>query len=235
VVEKVNPRSPTEHAGLTALLRRHLLAARAQRQRLVDCQGLELYLINPDFPQRDLSPEEFLVVLNYPAYWAFCWASGRVLARFILDHPEWVRGKRVLDFGSGSGVVGIAAARAGAREVVACDIDADALAATTANAELNQVLLTLRGQFVDCEGVFDLIVAADVLYDSANLHWLDRLVERAGSVLLADSRIRNFDHPAFQALGQWQSTTIPDLDESAEFRRVSVFAATPVAGSHSPA
>ena len=212
------------HADLTARLKRHLPFAQARRQALPEVPGLELFLLNPDFPQHELTAEEMSAALNYPAYWAFCWASGQVMARFLFDQPDWVRGKRVLDFGSGSGVAGIAAALAGAAEVVACDIDPDALAATAANARLNGVDIILQQDYEDCDGEFDLVLVADVLYDRANLPWLDRLLERAAAVLLADSRIRDFSHPAYRQLGCRQSNTWPDLDESAEFRTVSLYA-----------
>lgn len=164
-------------------------------------------------------------LMEEPFYWAFCWASGAVLARYLLDHPALVAGKRVMDFGSGSGVVAIAAAKAGAAEVVACDIDPAALIATETNAELNQVQLTLSGDFDRVEGELDLIVAADVLYDRANLPWLRRFQERAASVLIGDSRIRQFDFPGYRKLDEVDACTLPDLDESAEFRRVSIYGA----------
>src|SRR5512139_3731106 len=71
-----------------------------------------------------------------PPYWAFPWAGGQALARFVLDHPGWVRGRRVLDFATGSGLCAIAAARAGALAVVATDIDPVAATAARLNAEL---------------------------------------------------------------------------------------------------
>ncbi len=212
-----------EHPGLSALLQRHLPFARAVRQSLPTESELSLYLLNPDFPQHALTAEQMDAVLNYPAYWAFCWASGQVLARFLREQPDWVRDRRVLDFGSGSGVAGIAAAQQGAAEVVACDIDVDALAATAANADLNGVQIALYEDFEDCEGQFDVILVADVLYDRDNLPWLDRLADRAAEVLVADSRIRDFSHPRYRKLGEWESNTLPDLDESPEFRRVSIY------------
>jgi predicted nicotinamide N-methyase len=214
-----------EHAGLSALLRRHLPFARAERQPLPDERALELYLLNPDFPQHALTAGQMDAVLNYPAYWAFCWASGQVLARYLREQPAWVRGKRVLDFGTGSGVAAIAAALQGAAEVVACDIDPDALQATAANALLNNVPVTLRDSYESCDGEFDLILVADVLYDRANLPWLDQFAERAPQVLVADSRIKNFHHPRYRKLGTWESNTLPDLDESPEFRTVAIYAA----------
>jgi predicted nicotinamide N-methyase len=217
--EKVN--SP----NLTGLLRTHLPFARAEHTPVPGCGELALFLLNADFAQHELSPEQVRAVADYPAYWAFCWASGQVLARFLCDNPAWVAGKRVLDFGAGSGVAGIAAGLAGASAVVACDIDPDARQAALDNAALNGVALTVCADFDACEGDFDVILAADVLYDRANLAWLDRFLARAGTVLVADSRVRDFSHPAYTRLGQWESCTLPDLDESAEFRRVSLYAA----------
>ena len=211
------------NSELTALLQQHLPFARAEQLALPAYSELQLFLLNQDFPRHGLTDEEMQAVINYPAYWAFCWASGQVLASFLRDHPQWVAGKRVLDFGSGSGVAGIAAALAGAADVVACDIDPDAIAATTINAALNNVEIELRDDYESCEGVFDLILVADVLYDRENLPWLDRFLQRAPAVLVADSRVRDFSHPGYRRLDQWESTTLPDLDESPEFRRVSVY------------
>lgn len=76
-------------------------------------------------------------------YWAYVWAGGAVLARHILDHPEIVAGRRVLDLGAGSGLVGIAAAKAGAREVIAAEIDRNGVAALGLNAAANGVVITV--------------------------------------------------------------------------------------------
>lgn len=184
---------------------------------------IELYLINADFPRGRLPQEVALQLMEQPFYWAFCWASGAVLARYLLDHPSLVADKRVLDFGCGSGVVAIAAAKAGAKEVIACDIDPTALAAATANAELNQTTLTLSDDFDNVDGELDVIVAADVLYDRENLPWLARFQEKAERVLVGDSRIRNFDFPGYRKLSEVDACTLPDLDESAEFRKVSIY------------
>src|SRR5438876_2819277 len=72
-----------------------------------------------------------------PPFWAFAWAGGQALARYLLDRPETVAGREVLDFGSGSGLVAIAAAKVGAARITAADIDPVAAAAIAANAELN--------------------------------------------------------------------------------------------------
>jgi predicted nicotinamide N-methyase len=153
-----------------------------------------------------------------------------VLARYLLAHPELVRGKRVLDFGCGSGVVAIAAALAGAREVVACDIDPLALAASRVNAVLNGVSLTFAEDFHVVAGELDLIIVADVLYDRGNLAWLGQFLDRAGTVLLADSRVKSFDFPPYRQIARERSNTLPDLDESAEFRDVRIYCAERIPG-----
>lgn len=127
-----------------------------------------------------------------PPFWAFAWAGGLGLARYVLDHPETVRGLRVLDFASGSGLVGLAAAKAGAKTVWSCDIDPLAQEAARLNAVLNDVALgamevTYLKQPV--KGV-DVILAGDVCYDFAMaprvVAWL-RLCARNGTrVLLGD-------------------------------------------------
>lgn len=186
---------------------------------------MRLQLLNADYPQDALSQEEMTRVMDNPLYWVFCWASGQVLAKFLLAQPSWVRGRRVLDFGCGSGVVAIAAALAGARQVIACDIDPLALEATRINAALNAVQLELVEDYFAIEGDIDLIIVADVLYDSSNFVWLERFTQRAARVLIADSRVKNFDQPPYRQIARCEGWTLPDLDESAEFRDVRIYLA----------
>jgi predicted nicotinamide N-methyase len=204
-------------------LRDVLSTARAECVTLPDVAEIKLFLLNADFSSAQLTADEMRAVLNYPAYWAFCWASGQVLARYLLDHPSLVRGKTVLDFGCGSGVVAIAAAKAGAARVFACDIDVDARLATKLNAELNGVELELIDDYYTCDVSVDIILAADVLYDRANLAWLPLFLRRAEHVLLADSRVRNFSVPDFCKIAELSGSTWPDLDEFDEFRVVRLY------------
>ena len=210
---------------LTDLVADILPAARIEALQVSPSSSLQLYLLNADYPQGNLSQEAMLRLMDEPFYWGFCWASGLVLAEYILEHPAVVADKRVLDFGCGSGVVAIAAAMAGAAEVVACDIDPAALLATAENATLNQVELSLCDDFEHVSGKVDLIIVADVLYDKANYPWLARFVDRADSVLIADSRVKDFDFPPYRAIDRRQAWTMPDLDESAEFRDVRIYRA----------
>ncbi len=184
---------------------------------------LKLWLIDANNMDRAFSPEETRRILEDPPYWSFCWASGLALARFLAEQPQWVAGKRVLDFGAGSGVAGIAAMKAGALEVVACDLDPLAIGACRANAELNGVTLQYSGDFFAEEDRFDLILVADVLYDRANLPLLDQFLSRGKEALVADSRVRDFQHPLYKRLGILEALTLPDLAEPWEFRRVSLY------------
>lgn len=177
----------------------------------------------------DLHPEEPLdgavvnALMEEPPYWSLCWASGQVLARYLLDHPERMRGRTVVDLGAGSGVVAIAAALAGAKWVIACDLDPWARQAVEENARANGVVLETSAALEDCLGQADLVTAADILYDRDNLSLLPRLAESA-QVLLADSRIPGLDPAGYRRLGVDHATTWPDLDESGEFNRVRLFA-----------
>ncbi|MDI1301490.1 MAG: 50S ribosomal protein L11 methyltransferase [bacterium] len=213
-------------ATLTAAIRKTLSAARIVPTTLPDCGGLQLYLLAADFPQTALSPQEMHAALNEPAYWIFCWASGLALARKILREPALVRGRKVLDFGAGSGVVACAAALAGAAEVVACDIDTASLAACAANAALNRVSLRLAGDFFTLQEDFDLILAADVLYDRSNHHFLDAFLQRAPQVLVADSRVKNLQVPPYRLMSTEAAETLPDLNEFDEFRQVRFYEAS---------
>jgi predicted nicotinamide N-methyase len=140
--------------------------------------------------------ESDLAALGLEApYWAFAWAGGQALARFVLDRPEIVRGRDVLDFGSGSGVVAIAAALAGARSVIAADVDPIAAEAARLNAALNGVSIAVTGGDLtaapDPGGrAFGVILAGDVAYDRAQAdRFLARLRAEAGrgaDVLVGD-------------------------------------------------
>lgn len=186
------------------------------------CPELSLYLLDDSYPQHLLSPEQTAQLMHKPPYWCFCWASGDVLARYLLDNPAMVSGKKVLDFGAGSGVAGIAAALAGASEVYLCDSDRQARMASLLNAKLNGVKAEVLASIP--EGVeFDLLLVSDVLYDRDNLSLLPLLEAFDCTLLLADSRVPGFSRPGYQLLGSFESSTWPDLDESASFRHVRLF------------
>jgi len=127
-----------------------------------------------------------------PPYWAFAWAGGQALARYLLDHPEQVTGKHVLDFAAGSGLSGIAAAKAGAAAVTANEIDPFAAAAIGLNAALNGVeVAVLEADLIGTAGGgWDLVLAGDVFYErdlAARAEpWLRRLAAAGATVLIGD-------------------------------------------------
>ena len=149
-------------------LRQTLSRGRVRITRPAGCPAIPLYLFDPATLDGPLSHDEAQAVVAEPAYWSFCWASGQALASYLLATPELVRGRRVLDFGCGSGVVAIAAMLAGACEAIACDLDPDARAATLANAALNGVSVRVCDHWQQRPAELDLILAADVLYDHDN-------------------------------------------------------------------
>jgi len=125
-----------------------------------------------------------------PPFWAFGWPGGQALARHLLDAPEKVRGKRVLDFGSGSGLCGIAAAKSGGG-VTAVELDPLALTATSLNAALNGVALEVRvANVVGTDEGWDVVLAGDVFYERAPsgaiATWLRGLAGRGATVLVGD-------------------------------------------------
>jgi predicted nicotinamide N-methyase len=126
-----------------------------------------------------------------PPYWAFAWPGGQALARTILDDPSIVAGKRVLDFAAGSGLVAIAAAKAGAASVIAAEIDRFAAAAIGLNAALNDVTVPVTLEdMVGETGPWDLVLAGDVCYERPMAErvtaWLRRLVASGIDVMIGD-------------------------------------------------
>jgi predicted nicotinamide N-methyase len=126
-----------------------------------------------------------------PPFWAFAWAGGQALARYVLDAPDLVRGRDVLDLATGSGLVGIAAARAGAQRVTANDIDPLALAAARANAAANGVRLHLvGGDLLQTDRRYAVILAGDVCYSREMagrvLAFLRRAAAHGSLVLVGD-------------------------------------------------
>ncbi len=212
---------------MTENLKQTISEAELVQTALPACPQLSLYLISEAYPRGPLPHEEMLAIMAQPAYWAFCWASGQVLAAELLKHPELCRDKTVLDLGAGSGVVAIAAALSGARRVIACDLDPQALDACRANAKLNAVELETLDDLEKLDSRVDLLIAADVLYDRENLVWLDQLARFAATVIIADSRIRDPQvFKGYDVLGTQTSCTLPDLDELKEFGKVSLYRRT---------
>jgi len=126
-----------------------------------------------------------------PPFWAFAWAGGQALARYVLDNPDVVRGRRVLDVATGSGLVAIAAAKAGAAEVTGIDIDAFAEVAVDLNAGVNGVAVRARtGDPSGTDEGWDVILAGDICYQrdmtEAMMAWLGPIAAQGRPVLIGD-------------------------------------------------
>ncbi len=210
---------------LETTLQEVLTEARLVPTELPGLPELRLWLLDPVNLDRAFAEQETRALLDKPPYWGFCWGSGLALARWVLDHPEQVRGKRVLDFGAGSGVVALACRAAGASASIACDLDAPARWASQLNAELNELDIELAEDFFAVDGKLDMILAADVLYDADNRVFLDHFAARSNQVLVADSRVRDLRHPGYRRLDTLVGQTLPDLGEPLEFRQVALYCA----------
>jgi predicted nicotinamide N-methyase len=175
-----------------------------------------------------LKTEEELEAIGLPPpFWAFAWAGGQGLARYVLDHPETVRGKSVLDFASGSGLVGIAAAKAGATEVVCADIDPFCGAATALNAAANGVAIGFTAaDLVGTDSGWDVVLAGDIFYDKPFaerlLPWLAALKQRGGRVLVGDPGRAYLPKSGLTRLAQYEVPVTRAL-EDAEVKRTTVW------------
>ena len=185
---------------------------------------LKLYLATEVVPLWHATEEELARQGVPPPFWAFAWAGGQALARYVLDNPGIARGKRVLDVGSGSGMVGIAAARCGAAHVLAADIDAFSCAAIRLNAIANAVEIAVtQDDVIGTSGDWDLILVCDLFYErplaERLLAWLKELQTDA---LLGDPGRNYFPPSGVEKLATYNVQVTRDLEDR-EIRQTSVY------------
>lgn len=175
-----------------------------------------------------LKTEEELDALGLPPpFWAFAWAGGQGLARHLIDNPGLVEAKSVLDFATGSGLVAIAAKRAGAARVTAADIDPWAATATRLNADENGVTFDFRQtDLVGIDEGWDVILAGDVFYDQAMARlirpWFTALAQRGALVLVGDPGRAYCPRDRMELLASYNVPVTRALEDS-EIKRTSVF------------
>jgi predicted nicotinamide N-methyase len=153
-----------------------------------------------------------------PPYWAFAWPGGQAIARYVLDHPESLRGARVLDFAAGSGLAAIAAAKAGAVSVAAAEIDEFALAAIVLNAGLNNVSVETIGEdVVGRPSAWDIVLAGDVCYERPMAEqvarWFAALAAAGTEVLMADPGRAYLPRQGLVELARYDVPTSLDLED----------------------
>ncbi|HLW92189.1 MAG TPA: 50S ribosomal protein L11 methyltransferase [Roseiarcus sp.] len=164
-----------------------------------------------------------------PPYWAYPWAGGVALARHFFERPITVAGRRVLDFGAGSGIVGIAAAKCGAKKVIAAEIDRNAIEALRLNAAANGVSIDIVAHdIVDAEPPpVDLVAAGDVFYDPDLARkvtaFLDRCLARGLEVLVGDPGRAYLPSQRLRIVAEYPAVDFGDAP-SGPARRSSVFA-----------
>lgn len=161
-----------------------------------------------------------------PPFWGWVWPGSQALARFLLDVPEWVAGKSVLDLGCGNGFSALAAARAGAASVVANDIDPHAMHMVAIGSELNNVTVQLVADDLliedDGQKDYDVVLVGDLFYARALAHrvekWLRRAVEAGVTVLVGDPGRAYFPRQEMIALGVYDVPVSPEVESVSRLR-----------------
>jgi predicted nicotinamide N-methyase len=188
---------------------------------------IRLHLATEVVPLWRKTEEELEAAGIPPPYWAFAWAGGQALARYLLDNPAEVSGKRVLDFGSGSGLVAIAAAKAGAAEVMASDIDPFARAAIALNAATNGVIINVTSDdVIGSFAAWDVMLLGDMCYEQPLagrlLEWLAGCVHDGTRVLLGDPGRSYFPKSGVHKLATYSVQTTRELEDR-DLRETSVY------------
>ncbi len=189
---------------------------------------LSLYVADEITPIWRMTEEALGEMGLAPPFWAFAWAGGQAIARYLLDHPDAVRGKAVLDFAAGSGMCAIAAMRAGAERALACDIDPFCRAAIALNAEANGVVVdSAIADLLDRPApAVDVILAGDICYEKPLaervLAWLTDADAKGARVLIGDPGRTYFPRAGLVRLADYQVATTRELEDF-EIKRTGVW------------
>jgi predicted nicotinamide N-methyase len=189
---------------------------------------IRLYVADEITPIWKMTEEALGELGLAPPFWAFAWAGGQAIARYLIDHPEEARGKAVLDFASGSGLCAIAAMKAGADRALACDIDPFCRAAIALNAEANGVVVdSVIADLLDRPApAVDLILAGDICYEKPLaervLAWLADAAAGGSRVLIGDPGRTYFPRRGLVPLAEYEVQTTRELEDF-EIKRTGVW------------
>ena len=201
--------------------RRAFILANTRPQAPPHTPELLLHLADEVTPIWRMTEEQLGAIGLPPPFWAFAWAGGQALARYLLDHPHEVAGQRVVDFATGSGIVAIAARLAGAAQVLAADIDGFCAAAVALNAAANGVAVDFTGaDLLDAPPpAADLILAADICYEQPLadrvMAWLGQARVAGARVLIGDPGRSYFPKQGMVRLADYQVETTRELEDFA--------------------
>ena len=204
------------------------IAANTRLQAVPHAPEISLWLADEITPLWRLTEEELGAMGLPPPFWAFAWAGGQALARWLLDNPDQVAGKRVIDLATGSGLVAVAAMKAGAASVLAADIDPFCAAAVAANAASNGVEIAFTdANLLDAPPPpADLICAGDVFYEgpmaAAMLAWLKQARVAGANVLVGDPGRTYFPKEGLSLLAEYRVPTTRELEDQ-EVKRTRVW------------
>jgi predicted nicotinamide N-methyase len=216
--------------------RRAFIRAHTRLLPVPHAPEIRLHLADEATPLWRKTEEELGELGLPPPYWAFAWAGGQALARHVLDRPELVRGRRVLDFATGSGLVAIAARKAGASDVLAADLDAFALEAVRLNAEANGAgpLGVAGDDLIGRDDGWDVILAGDICYEKTTagrvMTWLGALSRRGAEILIGDPGRAYLPKHRLTLLATYEVPTTRELEDS-EVKRSSVWKLPPPSAS----
>ena len=204
------------------------IRANTRLQRPPHAPELQLHLADVITPIWRLTEEELGELGLPPPFWAFAWAGGQALARWLLDHPEEARGRSVLDFATGSGMVAIAAMRSGAGRALGADVDGFCEAAVALNAAANgvEVAFTAVDLLDEPPPRVDLICAGDIAYEQPLAgrvrRWLEQAYAQGSRVLMGDPGRTYFDTSGLVSLADYQVETTRELEDR-EVKRTGVW------------
>lgn len=218
---EILPRPSSDHATF--------IRANTRRRTVPLVPEISLHVADEAVPIWRKTEEELDAMGLPPPFWAFAWAGGQALARYILDHPDAVRGRRVLDLAAGSGLVGIAAMKAGASSVTAADIDAFAAAAIAINATDNDVIVGVCTDdllMTATDDTWDVIVAGDIFYErdtaARAFAFLSHNRDRGARVLIGDPGRAYLPKEKLQQLADYGVPVTRDLEDS-DIKRTAVW------------